>query len=95
MRKWLRDMGMDFAMVLFEVVVVIMKVFFIYLVIDLVTDLDHDIALETAILIGAVDFLNGQRTKFRTVSDVKEKISLTEKGKKITRTITSHRERNN
>lgn len=95
MQKWLKDMGLDFAMVLFEVGVVIVKVFFIYIVIDLVTDLDHDIALETAILIGAVDFLNGQRTKFRTVSDVKEKISLTEKGKKITRTITTHRERNN
>lgn len=90
MRKFLKDLGVDLSMILLEVLVVVVKVAMVYLIIKTATDLDHQVALETAILVGAVDFLNGQRTRFRTVSDVKEKITLTERGKKITQTITKH-----
>lgn len=93
MRKWLRDLGYDFGQVLLEMVVVAIKVAVIYLIIKTATDLTHQVALETAILVGAVDFLNGQRTRFRTISDVKDKFTLTERGKKFTRTFTKHTER--
>lgn len=83
---------MDLLMILFEIGVVAVKVMLVYMIINIATDLSHEIALETAILVGAVDFLNGQRNQFRTVSDFKEKLTMTEKGKKLTRTITRHRE---
>jgi hypothetical protein len=90
LRKMLHDMSMDALTIAVEFIGVTVKVAFLYTMITLITDLHHDIALETAILIGAVDFLNGQRTHFRTVTDVKERITLSERGKKITRTISSH-----
>lgn len=90
MKKFTRDFLHDTGIVALEFIVVVVKVSVIYMIINLATDLHHDIALETAILIGAVDFLNGQRTSFKTVSDVRDRLSITERGKKITRTFTKH-----
>lgn len=90
MRRWFRDLGYDVGQIVLETMVVALKVFIVYMIIKSATDLDHQVALETAILVGAVDFLNGQRTRFRTVSDMKEKITMTERGKKLTQTITRH-----
>jgi hypothetical protein len=88
--QFLKDLRRDMLYIMWELLVVIIKVAFIYTLITAATDLHHDMALETAILIGAVDFLNGQRTQFRTVSDVKERITLSEKGKRWTSTISKH-----
>ena len=90
LKKFSRDLGDDLLTIILELVGVVVKVALIYALIGLATDLPHDVALETAILVGAVDFLNSQRTHLKTVSDVKDRISITERGKKITRTITKH-----
>lgn len=90
MRKWGHDLGYDVGQIVLETIVVAIKVTMVYMIIKTATDLNHQVALETAILVGAVDFLNGQRTRFRTVSDMKEKITMTERGKKISQTITKH-----
>lgn len=90
MPQFLKDLRHDLLYIMYEVIVVIVKVMFIYLLVDLATDLDHQAALETAILVGAVDFLNGQRTQFKTVTDVKERVTMSERGKSITRTISKH-----
>jgi hypothetical protein len=88
--QFIKDMADDLVTIVLEVIGVTLKVAFIYLLVDIATDLDHQVALETAILVGAVDFLNGQRAHFRTVTDVKERISISDRGKRITQTITKH-----
>lgn len=90
MHKLLADMRDDILTVIGETVLVVIKVALVYMLINMTTDLHHDQALETAILIGAVDFLNGQRTHFLTVSDIRERITTTERGKKVTETINKH-----
>jgi hypothetical protein len=90
LRRFMLDARTDILTVLGETVLVMVKVVLIYMLISLATDLRHDQALETAILIGAVDFLNGQRTHFLTVTDLKERITTTERGKRTVESIHKH-----
>lgn len=90
MRQFMLDARSDILTVLGETVLVMVKVVLVYMLINMTTDLHHDQALETAILIGAVDFLNGQRTHFLTITDIKERVTTTDRGKKVTETLHKH-----
>lgn len=90
--NFLKDVRDDFLVILTEIVIVSSKVVFVYLLVDIATDLDHQVALETAILVGAVDFLSGQRIKLKSIEDICKKIVVTKAGK-ITESIHEHRER--
>lgn len=91
MNTFMKDMMRDLSYIILEVMVVIIKVLLVYVIISNATDLHHDQALETAILVGAVDFLSGSRMQLRTVSDLKEKITTSERGKRVTKTIHYHK----
>lgn len=87
----MKDLRNDIALMAWEFCVVLFKVVLIYSIIKSFTDMHHDQALEVAILVGAVDFLNihgGERS--RTITDLKTTITTRVKGRTTTKTEDYH-----
>lgn len=89
MHKWIKDLSIDLSMFFVEVIVVAVKVLFIYLVLVNIGRLSYEMALSTAVLVGAADFLGSNRVRFRTVQDLHERVTtITTKGKtRVTKSI--------
>lgn len=91
MRQLSKDVTLDLLGIACEVLVFAVKAALVYSLIKLFTDMHHENAMEVALLISGVDFLTNQRAKqFHTVSDFKERISMS--NGKIIKTITKHKE---
>jgi hypothetical protein len=87
MRGMLRDLLDDMLMFMYEIVVALIKVVFIYFILVNIGHLTYEIALSTAVLIACADFLGGQRMSFKSVQDVRERITTSTKGKRVTKVI--------
>lgn len=87
----MKDLRNDLVLMFGEALVVLFKVVLIYSIIKSFTDMKHDQALEVAILVGAVDFLNihgGEKS--RTITDLKTTITTRVKGRTTTTTEDYH-----